>query len=282
MAQLRISDKLLKVIGIPSGETKYDIDIYHQNHQYHENIKKINLDKWYYTNKKISYTHNEYGYRCDKLSDIKDNDYGLAFGCSHTYGTGLFYEDTYAYKVSKELGLKNINLAMPASGIKIQQYNTTLFVNNFVNIRLPKYVIYQYPHDHRVAFAKMDTTKINLESFGEITTIAPKDSRYIDYELTREYYLKNPGEKYMQDLLVPLYLNNIWKALDVPVYHITFDDYTQEYKSDYQDFEIENIREYGTDDYIERLYTKARDLSHGGINFNNYVYKIILNKIKNG
>ena len=95
------------------------------------------------------------------------------------------------------------------------------------------------------------------------------------------YYIKNSGEKHLRDFTTPLYLNNIWESLGVPVFHITFNDYNQELKSDFQDFEILNIREstYSQEEY---LYYKARDLSHNGREFHDKVKEIILNKIKNG
>lgn len=107
MAILKNSSKLLE---IPVGD-EYDSDINFNNPTFNKLIKHINKDSWYYNNKKIYYKHNEYGYRSDNLSDINDNDYILTFGCSYSYGVGLFYEDTYSYKLANELNLKNINLA---------------------------------------------------------------------------------------------------------------------------------------------------------------------------
>ena len=269
MSHLKTEDKLLRIYS----RCEYDVDI--PNPTYNSLIKKIDKDKWYYTNKKIHYNHNEYGYRSDKLSDISDNDYILTFGCSYSYGTGLFYEDTYSYKLSKELGLKNINLSTPGSGIKVQQYNTTLFVNNFIQERLPKYVLYQYPHDYRLTLAK----HLNDEEELDISTQSAKSTDYCKNYYIDEYYLKNQGEKYLQDLLIPLYLNNIWKSLGVPVFHYTFGDYFQEYKSEHQKFDIVDIEPDSTKlDY----YEMARDLSHNGRKFHDKVYKTILNKIKNG
>jgi len=261
-----------KILEIESSD-EYDADL-SSNPTFYNMIKKVDLTKWYYTNKKIYYKHNEYGYRSDNLSDIKDSDYILTFGCSYSYGTGLFYEDTYSYKLSKELGLKNINLAIPGSGIKNQQYNTTLFVNNFIQERLPKYVLYQYPNDYRVTLTKHKEDK----NFLEIVTQSAKSPDYSKNHYVDKYYLENQGEKYLQDLLIPLYLNNIWKTLGVPVFHYTFSDYFQEYKSKFQNFEIFNI----LDDSNISIYELARYLSHNGRGFHDKVKEIILNKIKNG
>lgn len=273
MPNLNKHSKLFKVRVVDG----YDIDI--PNPTYTEILERIDLDKWYYTNKKIFYKHNEYGYRADNISDITDTDYLLTFGCSYSYGTGLFYEDTYSYQVSKQLQLKNINLSIPGSGLDMIHYNTNLFVNNFINIRLPKYVIYQYPHDHRLAFAEYEE---NRPDVLKIINKTANEQGILEEEYIRKYYIDNSGEKYLRDFITPLYLNNIWKILGVPVIHISFDnDYKQEFKADYQTFDIENIQnEFSLgEDYI---YDLARDLSHNGREFHDKVKKIILKRIKNG
>jgi hypothetical protein len=274
---LNKNSKLL--ISYHSLKEVWDIDIVN-NQNYKNFLKNIDIDKWYYTNKKIKYSHNEYGYRADMLSSINDSDYLLTFGCSYTYGNGLFYEDTYAYKLSDKLNLKNINLAIPGSSIKIQEYNTNLFINSFSNVRLPKYVIYQYPHDYRVSLSKF-----NGEYLDIVTQTAMTDD-YGNEEYIKKYFIENSGEKYLQDLLVPLYLNNIWKTYNIPVFHITFCDYNQEYKSIFQDFEIISINDNEShqshDGDYDYLYNLARDLSHNGIKFHDKVYNVLLNKINNG
>jgi hypothetical protein len=258
-------------------EEGYDLDI-DNNPTYNKLIGLIDKSRWYYTDKKIWYHNNEYGYRSDNMSTINDNDYILSFGCSYTFGVGLFYEDTYAYKLSKELNLKNINLGIPGSSSKEMMYNTTLFINSYNKKRLPKYVVYQYPHDYRVPLCKYNEEFDSLN----LTTDTANTPDFGQNEYIKNYYLENSGEKYLQDLLVPLYLNNIWTALGVPVFHITFDDYIQEYKSDFQDFEIMNVENIGYAGKGEHLYHLARDLSHNGIEFHDKVYKTVLNKIKNG
>lgn len=274
MSDLKSEFKLLQLLPEPH-KILYDVDINpkYPKIAYTRNFDKLDLDKWFYTNKRIPYQLNEYGYRSDKLSSIDDSDYILTFGCSYSYGTGLFYEDTYSYKLANKLNLKNINLAIPGGGISEMVYNTILFDNNFTNIRLPKYVVYQYPSDYRVTLGKEYS---NLDSI-QLKTIGVSRNEYTEIDYINDYYIKNSGEKKIKDLLFPLYLNNIWESLGVPVFHITFDDYIQELKSDYQTFDILNIK-----DDCTSLYDKARDLSHNGIKFHDKVKEIILNKIKNG
>lgn len=277
MAELNKHSKLITVKRHIVNPIQIDLDIPSNNKTYNELIKQVDLNRWYYTDKKIEYVHNKYGYRADELTTIDDSDYLLTFGCSYSYGTGLFYEDTYSHKLSQELNLKNINLAIPGSSLQIQQYNTTLFLNNFIEERLPKYVIYQYPHDYRVTLGEWDTGNYYLD----LQTQTANDDSYGKNEYIKRYYLENSGQKFLQDYLTPLYLNNVWELLGVPVFHITFGDYIQEYKSVHQKFKIINIREKRIP-HDEYLYYLARDLSHSGRDFHNDVYNTLLNKINNG
>ena len=143
---------------------------------------------------------------------------------------------------------------------------------------MPKYVIYQYPHDYRVSLCLSDGEKLNLET----QTAGANTDGWEGDGYMNNYYLKNSGEKHLRDFVTPLYLNNIWKSLGVPVFHITFGDYNHEFKSDFQDFEILNIEDDKQHNKDEYLYLLARDLSHNGREFHDKVKEIILNKIKNG
>lgn len=258
------------------NKTEYDIDIdgiIDFFNDYDDKLKKIDLSKWYYNNSKIEYKYNDFGYRSDNLNLIEYNDYVLTFGCSYSFGMGLFYEDTYSYKLAKELNLKNINLSVPGSGIDFHKLNTILFTNFFTKKKLPKMVIYQYPNDYRVRFSEVVDGSLRLFTDSGVDS----DNTFDNYQYLSDYWINKKGEKYVQDLTTPLLLNNIWKFLGVPVFHITFDDYIQEYKSNYQEFEIYNIKDESTS-----LYELARDLSHNGVEFHNKVYEFILKKYKNG
>lgn len=255
------------------------------NREYYQKLEKIDKSKWYYTDKDIDYFHNEYGYRCDLISDIKDNDYVLTFGCSYSYGFGLFYEDTYSYKLSKSLGLKNINLSVCGTGIGFHVTNSTLFLNYLLtqNLRLPKYVIYQYPSWSRMSYFKSE--KYFDKTFLLSSTISSSSENRIDYthSFYKNYWIVNAGESFKQSMVSPIYINNMWVSLDIPIFHIDFADFEQErYKSEYQNFSIVNYREYSGNDYEEKLYELARDLSHNGKNFHDIVFKDILKKIKYG
>ena len=91
-----------KWIGSDSVE-QFDI---HMN----DPIKRKQLAELGYDENSIEYTFNEYGFRTDPFPD--HNNTIMFLGCSHTQGMGLRYEDVYATKVAKELGLHCINLGV--------------------------------------------------------------------------------------------------------------------------------------------------------------------------
>jgi len=72
-------------------------------------IKKKLLKKNGWIDSKIEYKFNKHGFRCSEFSSSKK---GIMFlGCSFTFGVGLPKEDTWAYQLSQELKLKEINLS---------------------------------------------------------------------------------------------------------------------------------------------------------------------------
>lgn len=111
-----------------------------------ENLKK-QPDDWYYRNTDITYSYNEYGHRCNNISDLNLGNYILFTGCSHTEGVGLELEKTYAYQVAKELGVDYYNLAMAGTGIDTMMYNLNMW---FLLVQQkPKYLFVQWPDETR-------------------------------------------------------------------------------------------------------------------------------------
>lgn len=109
-----------------------------------DNLKKMEND-WYYRTASISYNINENGHRSVSIKDLDQDNYILFTGCSHTYGIGLELEKTYSYLLSEKLGCSYYNLAMPATGIDVLEYNLLMWFNKIQ--KKPKLVIIQMP-DH--------------------------------------------------------------------------------------------------------------------------------------
>lgn len=79
--------------------------------EYNTNIFEQDLDK----NSSLSYITNQYGYR--KYDDKIDSVSFIGLGCSDTFGVGNHLQDTWVYKISKELNKPAWNLGVPGAGI---------------------------------------------------------------------------------------------------------------------------------------------------------------------
>lgn len=69
----------------------------------------------FYKDNPIDYSHNNYGFRTP--DDFKFEKGNVFLGCSITYGIGVHIEDTWGYKLSKEVGGKFWNLGVGGTGI---------------------------------------------------------------------------------------------------------------------------------------------------------------------
>lgn len=73
-----------------------------------KNRSQLELYNW--IDRPITYKFNSHGFRADEFDSTGSNV--VFIGCSHTMGTGLPVESTWAYQVSAELKLKNYNLGV--------------------------------------------------------------------------------------------------------------------------------------------------------------------------
>ena len=76
--------------------------------------KELRKNNW--LNTEISYTYNSYGFRSESFDNSSSIEGLLSLGCSYTEGVGIHNEDTFAYQLSKKLGLCNWNLGQGGGG----------------------------------------------------------------------------------------------------------------------------------------------------------------------
>lgn len=245
--------------------------------QFNEN-RKIFGKEWYYYDKEIEYKYNSWGYRTKEFSELSD-EYMVVFGCSFTEGIGLQYDDIWSTKLSKELKVDVLNLGIGGSGPDTVFYNTILF-HNFVlkNKKLPKYVIYQWTFDYRTSFMfYRNPDLIQMETFS---ISYPEESYPPNYKKYYDWYyhsfVENEGELIKQSNIFSLSCNNIWEAMNVPVYHWTWED----------DFVLRNNELFHNTLIIEQIRDefefKGRDMTHNGHLSQDLVVNKMLEKIKNG
>jgi hypothetical protein len=207
------------------------------------------LPDWYYHDKKLTYSYNSQGHRSKNFKDIDQNNYILFTGCSHTMGVGLELEKTYPYLVSKELGVDYYNLAVPATGIDVVEYNLLTWF--FTVIKKPKLVLVQWP-DHSRYIEYDFKIKRGLER-GSWHSTPDQMSFIVNSEDTGMFYAR----KYMT-------YNLIKTCSPSPLIPVNFG----------------SQQDYGIYDLHMTKLDRARDLGHSGIKSHDAFAKTLLNHIE--
>jgi len=114
--------------------------------QFIQAIEEMPID-WYYNNTEILYDYNNLGHRCKNFEDLDQDNYILFIGCSHTMGVGLELEKTYPYLLSEKLKMDYYNLAVPATGNDVLEYNLLTWI--FKINKKPKLIVVQWPDQSR-------------------------------------------------------------------------------------------------------------------------------------
>ena len=113
---------------------------------FEQNLKTM-PSNWPWRDRPIKYNLNSQFYRAPEWHEIDWSDSYVIFGCSHTFGIGINYTDTYAHHLSELLGYPTVNLGVCGSSCMFQWSNTVTLVNN--NIK-PRGVIYLWPNVMRM------------------------------------------------------------------------------------------------------------------------------------
>ena len=142
---------------------------------FNNNLKKEPKNKslLYYLDNPITYKLNEYGFRADSFETKKPGNVFL--GCSHTFGIGHHLEDTWSYKVNKEVGGRFFNLGSPGTGIQtslrlLQYWSTKLNIKNIFHYQ-PIYHRYEFYTDNSKQYNSIHHIIINELEYDGITDI---------------------------------------------------------------------------------------------------------------
>lgn len=216
--------------------------------QYENNLKSQPKD-WYYRDKEITYNFNSNGHRCKDIKDVDLDNYVLFTGCSHTMGVGLEIERTYPYLASERLGFDYYNLALPATGIDVVEYNLLTWWAKIE--KKPKYVFVQLPDHSRF-----------VSYISEYDHIVERGTWSSDDRDLR--FIVNSEDSGFFNARKILHLRTIKNVIDVPIYTFNFGSQIA----------------YDTMHWNMKPLDKARDLSHSGIlsnnEFANQIYKRLL------
>lgn len=164
--------------------------------RYKKNLEKLGPD-WIYSKELVDYKFNSRGQRCIEIEELTEG-YLLFAGCSHTLGTGVKLENTYAYLTAKHFNKTYYNLAMGGTCPE----TTMLNIIGFFSIvkHFPSAIILQWPDFNRF---------FHVSKTNDMITYNPANGADITYKMLlrediplkkntfyREYtlrYLKNIG-----------------------------------------------------------------------------------------
>lgn len=207
-------------------------------------------DDWYYRTNPITYSFNELGHRSKSFKDIDQSNYILFIGCSHTMGVGLEVEKTFPYLLSEKLNMDYYNLAIPATGIDVVEYNllTWFFKMN----KKPKLVVVQWPDHSR--FAEYDSLHDRVIERGSWHT----EPNYISFVVNSE----DTGLFYARKAISTRLIKTVCQ--NVPTITCNFGSQHQ--------YEIQNL--------CMKTLDKARDTGHAGIKSHAYFTEILLHDIE--
>ena len=203
---------------------------YDYNHS--KNFDLLSKNNW--LNRSFSYSFNSHGFRCDEFAQT---DNIVFLGCSYTCGIGLPYDETWTYKVAKNLGYANYNLGIGGTSL-----NTAFRLGHiYIPALKPKIVILLEPDQHRLEI-------LNLQGYYDLL---PNCTGYLGIDDFYKIWISNDLNSHMNRLKNVLALEHICLINNAKFYS----------------FQIDEI------DVID----KARDLGHAGTqsnsNFADYVLK---------
>ena len=216
--------------------------------QFKENASKQS-DDWYYHTANITYSFNSLGHRCNDFNKVDPDNYILFTGCSHTMGMGLELEKTYPYLLSQELKMSYYNLAIPATGMDIVEYNLLTWL--FKMTKKPRLIVTQWPDHSR--FMEYDMMRDRVLGRGNWNN----EPNYVSF-------LVNAEDTGMANARKAMTYNLLKHNINMPM--VTFNYGSQ--------------KGYGIYDLHMPRIDRARDLGHAGIKSHEQFTKTLLNHIE--
>ena len=214
--------------------------------------------------KEIIYNTYEYGFRTPLTSEPS----AVFLGCSNTFGTGLNFEQTFSYKVSKSLGLPCVNLGIPGASLD----HSYRILKTFLPVLNPKYIFCLAPESTRGELTVDPIIHANHKQYADIQKTIIKSfnintgtrkklvdpllnlirllQRYVNPTL--EYQLSN----YNRNLDAIKWVSRDYKFYHIPMYY-------------YFSFIPLEMEKFG----------RARDLAHFGEGWHDIITKDFLKKL---
>jgi hypothetical protein len=178
---------------------------------YQKNLKEryedLKQNGW--IDKEIVYQFNSHGFRADEFDDSQNSV--LSLGCSHTFGVGCNYENTWSYLISSALNCKNFNLAVGGSS------NDTAFrlASYWIPKLKPKIVI----------FLSTEPTRFELHlADGDIENFSVWIKSDMQDQLYKHWMSNNMNSKF-NFLKNYLAIKQICEDLGIKFFHEKYDNF---------------------------------------------------------
>lgn len=209
-----------------------------------ENYDKLHS---YYKNADISYVNNSHGFR-SKEFDTYTKNFGLAIGCSHTYGVGVKADDTWHAELGRLVNKQFVNLGCESHGILAVSLVAKEWCKYFAK---PDIVVVQIPDICRKTTATLQqgyTDIVGVSHDEWITTLTTEEQMISEHDTTQELHLADTINSLVDHF-------NAW-GIPVRLWSY-FDDHSI---NRYVKYNIQTV----SLDEIDISNFLARDLSHQG------------------
>lgn len=231
-----------------------------------------------YENKKVVYEMNEHGFRTNsKTNEVKKNKKIACFGCSHTMGEGLLWEETWPYALNEMVG----------DEWDVRNYAVCGASNDMISRLVYNYTLKNKPDFiciHFTEVLRMELFDVQSENFNNfIPTDTDEISKWKNFEKWKTYrayrtianeengihnFIKNFKfiEMICKNKNIPWY----WSTWSIPIIFSS-----NEFKR-----EILNIDNYcKMNEDVDSYLDVARDGGHFGVKTCKEIAKIFFEKL---
>lgn len=222
-----------------------------------EEVFNYNLSRqpvdWEYRNSygNLTYSFDELGFRNNtSLNDISKDTYIVTIGCSHTMGSGQYYNETYSYYLQDLTNLPVYNMGIAASCNEISALNIAWLLKNY---RSPDAIVFQ-----RTGIDRFPIPNPNNKTEKEVLLMGPWVAQTFPKQFHDLEFMMAISDKHryseLKSVMNELMVKHLCDTLNVKLITIDIDQ-------SLIDYNLEADR--------------ARDILHLGPKFNAYLAETI-------
>lgn len=166
-----------------------------------------------YVDRPVEYIFNDAGFRMKfEMDPDKSKKVDIYLGCSHTYGAGHYWENTWPYLVSQFTGNEIVNLGKGGHGSESSYYNLIRYFECFdvQNVFYFQDIVPRYDYFDKYGFAQPFCPQ-----WYQTEEATPYKDWYISGALVEDWHIVYNHTKNVNAMI------GFLKDKNVPFYHIT-------------------------------------------------------------